>query len=248
MLSSTQPRIARPLLWVSVAVAALFAFELPTAWIAYSDRQAHRGNFLNFHPLFAVLYAPLAFGLFWPILIRVIAWVRQRPGQSLAWPAKTALVMFICSVGCSTPFVILEYRGYVRGLEAVRAEQARMITVRDQQLMEKQKALAELQANGVQSLSEPLTGPQAEAVNSYLDAHSQSPLELENAARQYRTSLPVMEHLAARRYCPGPVLEIVFNNVIDLQKNSKPSQSLRMTCCTTWPGIRIPRSQYWLGC
>ena len=226
MSSSTQPRIGRPLLWLSVVVAAVVALPTPTAWIAYSDQQTHRGPILNFHPLLAILYVPLLFGLLWPILIGILAWAEHSPQRPLVWPAKTAVVMFIVSACCSTPFIIFEYRDYIRGVEAVQAEEIRMVQVRDQQLMEKQKALAELQANGVASLSEPLTGPQVDAVNSYLDAHFQNPLELENASRHYRTSLRVMEHLAQKGDCPEQVLEIVYNNVIELQRDSKPLQSV----------------------
>lgn len=222
MSSSTQPRISRPFLWLSVVVAALLAFELPTTWIAYSDRQVHQSPFLNFHPLFAFLYVPLAFGLFWPILIEIAAWATRRPGQPPVWPAKTALIVFILAACCSAPFAVLEYRRQIRGLEAVRAEKLRMDTFRAQPEVEKQKALTGLRANGVASLSEPLTGPQIEAVNHYLDTHSHNPLELENAARHYGTSVAVMEHLASRSYCPGPVLEIVFNNVLELQKDPPP--------------------------
>ncbi len=156
MSSSTQPRISRLLLWLSVVVAALPAFELPKNWIAYSDRQVHSSPFLNFHPLFAFLYVPLAFGLFWPILIAIAAWATRRPGQPLVWPAKAALIVFILSACCSAPLVVLEHRRYVYGLEAVRAEQQRMDTFRAEQEQEKQKALTQLKTNGLASLSEPL--------------------------------------------------------------------------------------------
>lgn len=98
------------------------------------------------------------------------------------------------------------------------AENSRMNQFRDQQEVERRQALAELEANGVASLSEPLTGPQTEAVNSYLDAHFQNPIDLEAASRHYRSSVLVMEHLSEMRSCPGQVLEIVFDNAIDLQK------------------------------
>ena len=243
MSTSTQSRISRLLLWLSALVAAIVALVLPPAWIAYSDRQAHRGPFLNFHPLFAILYVPLVFGLLWPILVRILAWAKQSAERPLVWPAKTAIVMFIVSASCSAPFIISEYRYYIRGVEAVQAEQMRMARFHEQQLIEKQKALAELQANGVASLSEPLTGPQVDAVNSYLDAHFQNPLELENASRHYPTSLPVMEHLAQKRDCPAQVLEIVYDNVVELQKDRHPQQSVnpsQVLCYLAWnPNVPV---------
>jgi hypothetical protein len=223
MASAAKPRIGRLLLWLSVGVASVLAFELPRAWIAYSDRQTHRGNFLNFHPLLAVLYVPLAFGLIWPLLIGIAALAKQRLEGSVGWLAKTAIIMFAFSVCCSAPLVVFEYRSLTRGLEAVNAENLRLAKIRNQLEMEKQKALAELRADGAASLNEPLTGPQVEAVNSYLDAHSQDPDELQKAARHYRTNVQVMEHLAQSRYCPGPVLEIVFDNIVEVQKASPPS-------------------------
>jgi hypothetical protein len=229
MASAANPRIGRLLLWLSVGVASVLAFELPRAWIAYSDRQAHRGNFLNFHPLFAVLYIPLAFGLIWPLFIGLAALAKQRLEGSVAWPAKTAIIMFTLSVGCAAPLAVLEYRSLTRGVEAVNAENLRLAKVRNLLEMEKQKALAELAAHGVASLSEPLTGPQMEAVNSYLDAHSQDPTELQKATRHYRTNMQVMLHLAQSRYCPGPVLEIVYNNVVEVQKAESPSRAVNPT-------------------
>lgn len=223
MSSSTQqPRVVHSHLALTVAVAVLFAVTIPPAWIAYSDRETHAGNFLNFHPLFAVLYVPLAFGLIWPVLIRVAVWGQQQSGQSVKWPAKTALVIFILSACLSTPFTILEYRVLVRGRKAVRDETLRMSRFRAQMELEKQQALAELRSNGVASLSEPLTGPQTEAVNNYLDTRSKSPIELEMASQHYRTSIQVMEHLATMHDCPAPVLEDVFRNVTALQKDPPP--------------------------
>ena len=219
MSSSHEARIGRPLLWFTVAIAAVLAYGFAASWIAYSDRQTHQGNFLNFHPLYVVLYAPLAFGLFWPILIRMIAFAKQDLGQSPVWPTKTAITVFCLSACLSIPVVIVEHRYVVRGVERIEAEKARMTEVRSQLDQAKQEALRELRSNGVASLSEPLTGPQTEAVNNYLDTLSHNPAELEKASRHYRTSAEIMEHLSYMHDCPGPVLEIVFNNIIDLQKD-----------------------------
>jgi len=219
MLSPTQPRIGRPLFWLSIAAAAVLALKLPTAWIAYSDRQTHSPSFLNFHPLLAVLYVPLAFGLIWPILIRIAAWVKQRPSQSLVWPARPALILFTLSASISIPFMILEYRSLMHGLQRVQAERMRLEQIQAVEETEKAKALAELRSNGIASLSEPLTGPQTAAVNSYLDNVSQNTLELENASRHYRTSVHVMKHLSEMRECPSQALEIVYDNVVELQKD-----------------------------
>lgn len=244
MESSTQARIGRPLVWLSVAVAGFLAFKLPTAWIAYSDRQAHRGVFLNFHPLFAIVYVPLAFGIIWPTLISILASAKQLTRQSLVWPAKTALIMFTVSACCAAPLVVLEYRSHARGVEAVKTETSRMGRFRDQQDLEERQALAELGTNGVASLEEPLNGPQTVAVNSYLDAHFRDPVALEKVSRRYRTSVLVMEHMSEMRSCPGEVLEILFDNAIDLQKAPRPplaGSPYRVLYNLAWnPNLPVP--------
>ena len=221
MSSSNQPRVNHYVLWPSIAVAALLAVKLPTAWIAYSDRQTQRPSFLNFHLLLAILYVPLAFGVIWPVLIASASWLMRSGIRPLGWPRKTAIVMFAVCLCCSTPFVVLEHRNLVTGVGALDARRARGVQIRVQQETEKQKALAALRANGVDSLTEPLTGPQVDAVNDYLDAHSASAIELEAASRHYRTTVGIMDHLSRSRYCPPEVLEILFDNIVDLQKGTR---------------------------
>jgi hypothetical protein len=63
---------------------------------------------------------------------------------------------------------------------------------------------------------EPLTGPQVDAVNNYLDSHSNSPLELQSASKHYRSSVGVMEHLSEKRYSPPEVLDTIFGNALEL--------------------------------
>jgi hypothetical protein len=64
-----------------------------------------------------------------------------------------------------------------------------------------------------------------DAVNSYLDAHSANAIELESASRHYRTTVGIMKHLSEKRYCPPEVLETLFDNVVELQKDpSLPNQ------------------------
>lgn len=219
MSSPARPSMTGYVLWLSLVIAAILAFMLPTAWIAYSDRATHTPNFLNFHPLMAVLYVPLAFGVIWPVLIAVASWAMGSPSRPRKWPRKTAIIMFAVSACCAAPFIILEHRNLVRRLEAARAESSRVVQFRQQQEMEKERALATLEANGITSLTEPLTGPQVDAVNSYLDAHSDSADELLSASRHYRTTVGILSHLSDKRYCPPEVLEIVFDDVVDLQKD-----------------------------
>jgi len=226
MSSSNQPRLNHPrlnhyILWPSIAIAALLAVELPTAWIAYSDKQTHRPSMLNFHPLLAVLYVPLAFGVIWPVLIAGAEWAMRSGSRPYRWPRKTAIIMFAVCACCSIPFIFMEHRSLVAGLDALAAERTRGIQLRARLEAEKQQALAALQANGVDSLTEPLTGPQVEAVNSYLDAHSASTIELEAAIRHYRTTVGIMDHLSKSRYCPPEVLEIIFDNLVALEKGPR---------------------------
>jgi hypothetical protein len=198
-------------------IAAVPAIWLPLAWISYSDKG--RPTFLNFHIFLAVIYVPLAFGLIWPVLVGVEAWTMRTAGRDRRWPAKAAVIMFVVSALCSTPCILFEHRRLVDDREAARAEALRMQQFRAQQDSSRQEALAVIQANGIEAFVEPLTGPQVDAVNNYLDAHSNRPLELQSASKHYRSSVGVMKHLSEKRYSPPEVLDTIFENALDLQRS-----------------------------
>jgi len=219
-VSSSKPRrIDRGISWAVVFFAACFSYILPYAWISYSDKVTQAGPFLNLHPLLLVIYVPLAFGIFWPVLLSGTAGLMRLDGQPREWPAKRALIVFLLSAVCSSYFVVGEHRHFSERLSAIRAEDARLREFRAGQAGETQKALAVLQANGVATLSEPLTGPQFDAVKQYLDKHSSDPAELITASRHYRTSAGVMQHLAGMRSCPPEALEVLFENAVRLQEH-----------------------------
>ncbi len=192
----------------------------------------------------AVLYVPLTFGLVWPVLISAIASSLRLARRARAWPVKTAIILFAVSACCSEPLIVFEHRDLVARLEAIRTEKLRGVQFQQRQEIEKQQALAALGANGITSLPEPLTGPQVDAVNTYLDAHSDNAIELESASRHYRTTVEIMRHLSDRRYCPPEVLEIVFDNVVEMERDPSlpnPGNLYQVLYNLAWnPNVPIP--------
>jgi hypothetical protein len=221
MSSSTKPRLTAYARWLTVGIAAALAIKLPVAWIVYRERYEPR--YFNFHILLAVIYIPVAFGLIWPLLIGVEAWVMRSAGRDRTWPAKAAVILFILSAVGAIPCVLLERHRMVSIREAADAEAARMQQFRMQQGTLVQEAAAVIQANGITAFSEPMTGPQVDAVIRYLDAHSNNVLELQSASKHYRypSSVGIMKHLSERRYCPPEVLDTIFENAVDLQKGPR---------------------------
>ncbi len=216
MSSSTQPPLKRYTLWLSLVLAAIPAVILPVKWISWSDRNAFRVSILNFHILAALIYIPLAFGLIWPVLIGIQAIAMRSARQARLRRFRIAPIMFIVSAGCSAPFIRREYRSFIEDREVVFAAGRRRV---QDQLQQEQNAVQAIRANGVAALNEPLTEPQVEAVNSYIDYHATSPLDLQSASQHYRTSVDVMSNIATKRICPPDVLETFFENAINLQKD-----------------------------
>jgi hypothetical protein len=138
--SSTKPRLNGYARWLTVGTAVALAIKLPLAWIAYSDK--NRERILNFHIFLAVIYIPLAFGLIWPVLVGVEAWIMRSAGRDRKWPAKAAVIMLVVSAVCSTPCILFEHRRLVDDREAARAEVLRMQQFRAQQDSSKREALA----------------------------------------------------------------------------------------------------------
>ena len=219
---STRPRLDRSISWLLVLVAGGLAYALTNAWIAYSDREAHRGPWLNFHPAMVLIYAPLAFGILWPVFIGSAAGIMRFAGQPRRWPAKTALILFVLSASCYSYFGVAEYRLFMRSQATIRAEQARAREIRRQERTQSPNALAVLEARGVDALTEPLGAAQVEAVKQYIDENPSDPYVLLMAARHYPRTVEIMQHLAEMKSCPPEVLAEVFDDAFHAEKYGVP--------------------------
>jgi hypothetical protein len=85
--------------------------------------------------------------------------------------------------------------------------------------LEKQQVQDDIRENGITAFAEPLTAPQADAVERYINDPSASPADLQNVSEHYRTSVDIMRHLASKNPCPPKILETVFENAIVLQRD-----------------------------
>jgi hypothetical protein len=213
MLSSKERRPGYPSLWPSLVISAALAVILPLGWISYRD--AHEAWRLRV--LLAPIYIPLAFGLIWPVFIALQTLAMRSVPPAPSRRAWTAFIVFIVSAVCSEPF--REYQSLIRDRERARTAALLLPQIQAQQDVEKQQAVEAIRANGISALTEPLTALQVDIVNSYIDSHSDSPLDLQTASEHYRTSLDIMGHLAGKRTCPPEVLETIFENAVHLQRD-----------------------------
>src|SRR5271157_3691009 len=121
MDSSIQGRLNRYVLSLSLVLALVLAVILPLRWISWSDRNAFRPSYLNFHILMEIVYIPLAFGLIWPVLIGIQAVAMPSARKARLRRFWTAPVMFIVSVGPAAFFIRGEHLSFIRDREAVFA-------------------------------------------------------------------------------------------------------------------------------
>jgi hypothetical protein len=76
-----------PRLWPSLLIAAILATVLPVMWLSLNDP-------FGLKLIFAPVYIPVAFGIFWPAIIAVQRWTSPtrepwfldiKPRQSCSW-------------------------------------------------------------------------------------------------------------------------------------------------------------------
>ncbi|HEY2546922.1 MAG TPA: hypothetical protein VGI46_12715 [Candidatus Acidoferrum sp.] len=182
----------------------------------------------SLHILLAPIYIPLAFGLIWPVLIAFqtlsVPLVR-RISVRRQW---IAILIFVWSFCCSVYFVRPEYRSLTTLREHARASQLWQAQWRAQQLEEQRQAEQLLGAGGITALTDPLTGPQFDALKSCIDNNSVPSLDLRNAIEHYRTSTSLLGHLAAQNSCPPEVLETIFKIALSLQSHPPPSNGVEV--------------------
>jgi hypothetical protein len=215
MLSSKERRPGYPSLWPSLVISAALAVILPLAWISYRD--AHEAWRLRI--LLAPIYIPLAFGLIWPVFIALQTLAIRSVPPAPSRRAWTAFIMFIISAVCSEPFIVAEYDSLMLDRERARTTALLLPVFQAQQDWERQQVQDAIRQNGFTAFTEPLTALQVEAVERYIDGPSASPADLQNLSEHYRTSLDIMEHLAGKNPCPPEVLETIYENAVNLQRD-----------------------------
>src|SRR5271165_532344 len=200
-----------------IAFAAFFAVLLPWEWIDYSDKALHRGVDLNFHPLAIVLYAPLAFGLIWPVMIFVL--MRGDAGN-LAWPKKTALILFgVCSL-FSVPIIVAEASSLSSGLEKIRLDAVALGKTAAEFKAAKLRAKGMLESKGIDSLQDPLGDAETAALDDYMENPPLAPSDFVVVSQKYRTAVEPMLRMAKSKSCPPQALDIIFENVLELRERS----------------------------
>jgi len=128
-----------PALWPSLVIPAVLAVILPSSLISYREWAL---RIFIFDPI----YFPLAFGLLWPVLLAMQTVRIRSADPALSQHFWVAPIVFVVSAGRSTPFIILEYRSFIRHRDYACAETLRLQQVHAQVDMEKQQALEVIRA------------------------------------------------------------------------------------------------------
>ena len=224
MSSSSELSPALPSLRPSLLISATLAIVLPLAWVSYQDAHETWG----LHILLLPVYIPLAFGLIWPLLIAIQALSTKSPRRIQVRRNWIATLLFLVSLCCSIPFVTGEYRSFVWYRDQARVKELSQAQWQAQQLEEKRQAEQLLGGGGITALTDPLTGPQFDALKSYIDNNSVRSLDLRSAIEHYRTSTPLLRYLAAQNSCPPEVLETIFKIALSLQSHPPPSNGVEV--------------------
>jgi hypothetical protein len=196
-------------------ISAALAVILPLAWISYRDVHETWGLRI----LLAPIYIPLAFGLIWPAFVASQTMMTRSVSPVPSRRTWTALILFIVSAVCLSPFIVGECQSLMRDRERARTAALLLSQFQAQQEIEKQQVQDEIRENGITAFAEPLTALQADVVERYIDDPSAGPIDLQNVSEHYRTSVDIMKHLASKNPCPPQILETVFENALALQRD-----------------------------
>jgi len=197
----------RPRLWPSLLIAAILAIVVPVLWLSSDDP-------IGLHLIFAPVYIPVAFGVFWPAIIAFRRWTSPTRGPWLP-RHKAATIVFLASV----PFCVLILRMEIKTAIFERAEELR--GKRESELHAKEHEAATsaaeeaLAARGPLGFTEPLKPAEATAIAGYIYGHPEmSPEELLRISELYQDPT-VMYDLARRKSCPPQALRILYEKAVE---------------------------------
>ncbi|HLZ44035.1 MAG TPA: hypothetical protein VKQ11_23945 [Candidatus Sulfotelmatobacter sp.] len=195
-----------PRLWPSLLIAAILATVLPVVWLSLTDP-------FGLKLIFAPIYIPVAFGIFWPVIVALQRWTSLTPEPWLP-RHKAATIVFLASL----PFCGLILRMEVKEEMLQRAEELRGKREADQRAKEHEAARSAAQealaARGPLGFTEPLKPAEATAIAGYIYGHrDMSAEELLRMSEHYQDPT-VMYDLARHKSCPPEALRILYDKAI----------------------------------
>lgn len=200
----------RPPLWPSLLIAGIAAIALPVLWLSSNDP-------MGLKLILAPVYIPVAFGVFWPIIIAFQRWTL--PGREPWLPRhKAATIVFLASL----PLCVLILRGEIKAAEYERAEELRAKRESDLRAKEHESARsaadAALAARGPLGFTEPLKPAEATAIAGYIyDHRDMSAEELLRISERYQDPA-VMYDLARHKSCPPAALRVLYEKAVEQAK------------------------------
>jgi hypothetical protein len=201
---------ARPKLWPSLLGALILATCLSFLWLTQGP-----ARWLDFRILLAPIYIPLGFGILWPVWLAIESLTANTKNKSGMLPRHwVAIVLFLLSAVCWTPFVIAEKK-------ASDLESSNKILQKEQSAKveaERTAAKTALREKGILAFMEPF-GPEEEGILGWhMEMERVTPEELQQASEHYR-SPTIMASIAKNHDCPSSALEIIYEHAMAEMKN-----------------------------
>ena len=192
-----------PPLWITVSLAGTAALVLSYQWLTRGPE-----TWFDFRLLLLPIYAPLAFGILWPVALYVQAGVLHVDRSVRPWRYRVALGFVLLSCVACIPFVRLE----MQEAKDVR-EQARLEAQRRQQMLADQRAAQKaLDTSGILAFTEPLQDQQALVLERFIYENHFEADQLLDASEHYRNPL-TLKDIAAKETCPGEALEVIYSKL-----------------------------------
>lgn len=204
-------------LWPSLLIAAILAIVLPVMWLSLNDP-------IGLKVIFAPVYIPVAFGVFWPAIIAFQRWTSATREPWLP-RHKAAAILFFASL----PFCGLILRMEVK--EAMLQHEEELRGKREAELSAKEHEAANsaaeeaLAARGPLGFTEPLKPAEATAIAGYIYNHrDMSAEELLRMSEHYQDPT-VMYNLARHKSCPAGALTVLYDKTIEQAKSAPFAQN-----------------------
>lgn len=192
-----------------VADRAVAAIVVSYTWLTSGPEKL-----LDFRLLRMPIYAPLAFGIIWHLLVVFQALAaRSYPQQAKLRRNWVALVVFVLSCLCSLPFVMAEIYAH----DQQRAEKIQQEAWQNLVQSRRRAAEAAIQQRGILAFEESFQPEETGVLSYFISMHRLTPEQLQQSSERYTTP-DIMHELAKQQDCPPEALEILITHATEQQQ------------------------------
>jgi len=213
---STEPEANPPTLWPSLLFAAVMAVLLPTFLYGVHTAFGEKDP-LGFVALFEALWAPLVFGISWPICVAGEAAAGRFESPRQLARVYVALLLFAVSLVASVPMVAIEVDDLnslviERREGPIRAEAARRHF---------ESSKTQIATRGIVSFPLPPAADQLSVLVWWIGSDSLTPAQADSVIDYYRSVPPLLVKLAERERITSGLLERLYGASSELQSRGE---------------------------